>query len=234
MITVYQFSTSPFCAKVRKILGYKGLHYEIVEVPRDKVAEFKDVSPTGKFPAIRNDGDVVWDSTDIAYYLDAAFPERAVIPADAHDRAIVHIIEEWADESLYFYEVLMRIGWPQNVERVVDEFAATMPNVDRQALPALLVEKGSAIATAQGIGRKPQEQVVQDAKRHADALDALLQKQLWLVGEKISLADIAVSVQVEALLYAREFSDYVKPKGKIAEWLKRVNAAAPDKQRMAA
>ena len=29
---LFQFHTSPFCAKVRKILDYKGVDYEIVEV----------------------------------------------------------------------------------------------------------------------------------------------------------------------------------------------------------
>src|SRR5689334_5813481 len=31
-ITLYQFATSPFCAKVRKILDFKGLDYRVVEV----------------------------------------------------------------------------------------------------------------------------------------------------------------------------------------------------------
>ena len=30
--TLYQFATSPFCAKVRKILDFKGLDYRVVEV----------------------------------------------------------------------------------------------------------------------------------------------------------------------------------------------------------
>jgi glutathione S-transferase len=29
---LFQFATSPFCAKVRKILDYKGIEYELVEV----------------------------------------------------------------------------------------------------------------------------------------------------------------------------------------------------------
>jgi glutaredoxin len=30
--TLYQFATSPFCSKVRKVLDYKGIDYQIVEV----------------------------------------------------------------------------------------------------------------------------------------------------------------------------------------------------------
>jgi len=30
--TLYQFATSPFCSKVRKILDYKGLDYQVIEV----------------------------------------------------------------------------------------------------------------------------------------------------------------------------------------------------------
>ena len=31
-LILYQFATSPFCAKVRKILDFKGLDYRVVEV----------------------------------------------------------------------------------------------------------------------------------------------------------------------------------------------------------
>lgn len=100
MITLYQFSTSPFAEKVRRALNYKGLDFEIREVGRAKVAQgdYGHVSPTGKFPAIQDGDTAVWDSTDILYHLEAAHGGPSLIPAVARDAALAHAIEEWADE----------------------------------------------------------------------------------------------------------------------------------------
>ena len=51
--TLYQFVTSPFCSKVRKILDYKGLDYQIVEV--DYVERKELIAASGQImvPALR-------------------------------------------------------------------------------------------------------------------------------------------------------------------------------------
>src|SRR5213595_2691891 len=107
MIRLYQFATSPFCEKVRRILGYKQIAYEIETVDRERPSDYAHVSPIGCFPAIEHAGHAVSDSTEIAHYLEAQFPARPLIPADPVAAAQVHILEDWADESLFFYEVVM-------------------------------------------------------------------------------------------------------------------------------
>ena len=51
--TLYQFMTSPFCSKVRKILDYKGIDYQIVEV--DYVERKELIAASGQImvPALR-------------------------------------------------------------------------------------------------------------------------------------------------------------------------------------
>ncbi|WP_441232052.1 glutathione S-transferase family protein [Tardiphaga sp. 215_C5_N2_1] len=228
MIVVYQFATSPFCEKVRRILNFKAVPYELHEVPRAKVAEYARVSPTGKFPAIEHDGHAVWDSTDIARYIERKFPQKPLIPADPALAAAVHILEDWADESLYFYEMTMRLAWEHNAKRVAREFAATMPGVSVEEVLARIVKAVTAITTAQGLNRKPVEQIVADADRHFDALDGLLSKGDWLVGSAVSLADIAVLVQVKALLYAEEVVRTVDRLPRVKDWISRAEVVAPD------
>lgn len=226
MITVYQFKTSPFCEKVRRALNYKGLDFEVHEVARAEVANYAHVSPAGKFPALEHDGTAVADSTDILHYLDKAFPEKPLIPADPRDAALAHVIEDWADESLYFYEMTMRIAWSHNNARVIEEFVETMPGLTvEQARP--LIEKGvNDLVSAQGLGRKPQEQVVADCERHFQAIDAMINGGQWLVGTELSMADIAVASQLKALLYASEAQEALKKTKQVEAWLARVDAAA--------
>ncbi|MCY4025734.1 MAG: glutathione S-transferase family protein [Acidobacteria bacterium] len=229
MITLYQFSTSPFAEKVRRALNYKGLDFEIREVGRAKVAQgdYGHVSPTGKFPAIQDGDTAVWDSTDILYHLEAAHGGPSLIPAVARDAALAHAIEEWADESLYFYEMTMRLTWEHNLDAALDEFARTLPAVPKPQLKTLIVEATTQLTRAQGVGRKPRDQVVADVERHFDALDALLDGRSWLVGNALSIADLAVVAQVNALRYAEEAQAALARTNQVSGWIDRVDEAAP-------
>ena len=229
MITLYQFSTSPFTEKVRRALNYKGLSFEVHEVPRARVAEgdYRHVSPTGKFPAIQDGETAVWDSTDIVYHLEDAHGGPPLIPSGARDAALAHAIEEWADESLYFYEMTMRLTWEHNLDAALDEFAQSLPGVPKPQLKSLIVQASTQLTQAQGVGRKPRDQVVADVERHFQALDALLDGREWLVGDALSVADLAVIAQVNALRYAEEAEAALGRTSHVANWIGRVDAAAP-------
>ena len=80
MIRLHQFATSPFCDKIRRVLHVKGEPYEVVEVPVSETPSVRKLNPKGKLPVLEHDGRVVADSTDIAHYLEEAFPEPALVP----------------------------------------------------------------------------------------------------------------------------------------------------------
>ena len=229
MITLYQFSTSPFTEKVRRALNYKGLRFEVHEVARPRVTEgdYQHVSPTGKFPAIQDGETVVWDSTDIVYHLEEAHGGPSLIPSCARDAALAHAIEEWADESLYFYEMTMRLTWEHNLDAALDEFAPSLPGVPKPQLKTLIVQAATQLTQAQGVGRKPRDQAVADVERHFQALDALLKGRPWLVGNALSIADLAVIAQVNALRYAKEAEAALGRTSYVSGWVGRVDEAAP-------
>lgn len=229
MITLYQFSTSPFSEKVRRALNYKGVPFDIHEVARAKVAEgdYEHVSPTGKFPTIRDGDTVVWDSTDILYHLESAYRSPPLVPAGARDAALAHAIEEWADESLYFYEMTLRLTWEHNLDAALDEFARALPGVPKSRLKSMIVEATTRLTEAQGVGRKPRDQVVRDVERHFRALDGLLDGRDWLIGDAPSIADLAVIAQVNALRYAREADNALAQTNHVSGWLDRVDELAP-------
>lgn len=228
MITLYQFPTSPFCEKVRRMLGFKHLAYEIVNVPRGGVQNYRDVSPIGKFPAITCNGRSVHDSTDIAEFLDEIAPTQRLIPVDPYSRALAHVIEDWADESLYFYEIEMRLAWRHNLPRAIPAFAATMPGLSETEVTERLAGAAKQFTTAQGLGRKSPADVIKDAQRHFAAIDGLLGNRDWLVGDMLSVADLAVACQVNALRYAEECEAMIGERPAVLAWLARVASTAPD------
>ncbi|BFM16927.1 glutathione S-transferase family protein [Maricurvus nonylphenolicus] len=228
MITLYQFKSSPLCEKVRRILNFKGIEFDIHEVDRAQTALLKDVSPFGKFPAIREGEQVVCDSTDIAYYLEDKYPEKALVPADAKLKAHMHIMEDWADESLYFYEITMRVSWEHNARRNIKKFMETMPPTLTEEQGLSLVLSGSQqLVAAQGLGRKTREQVIADANRHFQSIAALVEDGGWMVGDSITLADISAIAEVNCLLDSKEGQDLLADYPAVADWINRIDEMAP-------
>lgn len=76
---LFQFYPSPLCAKIRKILEFKGLEYDVVEVDYHDRGEL--IAATGQIqvPALElAGGEVAVDSTWIVTRLEALFPDPAV------------------------------------------------------------------------------------------------------------------------------------------------------------
>ena len=100
-ITLYDHPLSPYAQKVKIALREKGLAFETA-MPGGLGAggaqgAFVEASPRAEVPALV-DGDVrVFDSTIILEYLDDAYPEPAMRPASAADRARVRMLEEVMD-----------------------------------------------------------------------------------------------------------------------------------------
>ena len=88
--------------KVRAILDHKRVQYERVTTHGSTMLELRRRGKTGKVPAVEIDGELIVDSTDIAYALDRLFPDPPLLPTDPRERELCHVLEDWADESLYF------------------------------------------------------------------------------------------------------------------------------------
>lgn len=228
-VELYQFASSPFSEKVRRALHYKQVDYTIVEVDRAAVPEglYAHVSASGKFPAVLIDGQAIQDSTNILEHLDLAFPSRPVIPSVAADRALAHVLEDWADESLYFYEMTARLAWPHNLDAALDQFTEGFPNMSREAVREMILSKVGELTRAQGIGRKTNAAVIADLERHFQSLEQILQARSWLAADHPSNADFAVAAQVSAILFAEEGRNILSRCPAVENWLERLEEEAP-------
>lgn len=134
MLQLWSGTLSPFSAKVRMALAEKDLPVEILEVPwtrqslwSPKPEEFLAVSPRGEVPVLI-DGDLaVFDSTVILEYLEDAYPNVPLMPADPRARAEVRMWEDAADHAMAKHvttlirEVFMGGG---NQDEIADATAA--------------------------------------------------------------------------------------------------------------
>jgi len=197
MLTLHQLERSPFCDKVRRILRFKGVPFEVREV---SLFAGKQHSPTGKLPALDLHGELLDDSTQIAYALERHYPEPRLIPLDPAQRALCHVLEDWADESLYFYEMALHFSLEENsaarIEKLAEQETPLKKALAKQVLPGLL----RMSLVAQGTGRRTRERILEDVGRHMQAIADLLGDRAYLVGSDITLADIAVCCQLGAML----------------------------------
>lgn len=188
-------SASPFCMKVHYALRRKGLEYET------KNTLFADrVSPQGKLPALAIDAELVVDSTDILRRLDDELPTATPLyPADPERRAVVDVLEDWADDTLYWYAIHYRWVREHNFAKLAGPFFASLPAALRPFAPAVGRRKIVAQAKAQGIGRRRSSHVDIDFERQMLTLDRLLTNRHFLTGEELTAADIAVASQLMEL-----------------------------------
>ncbi|QDZ08694.1 glutathione S-transferase family protein [Sphingomonas panacisoli] len=169
---VYGSTLSPFVRKVMAYLAEKGLSAELKPSGMGRGGpEFEEASPFGKMPAFRDPGAdnghdfVISDSTAIITYLEAKHPEPAMIPADPANRARTIWFEEFGDTMV----------------------AATGGKVffNRIVAPKFMKVPGDE-AAAQGA-------VETEMPRLFDYLERTIPDSGFLVGDRMSLADISVA-----------------------------------------
>jgi glutathione S-transferase len=100
----YGVLRSTNASKVKVVLEEKRLPYRVVRLrPGDlwkKPPEMLAKHPLGKVPYIDDGALTVFDSTVIDEYLDDAYPEPALRPATAAQRARMRMLENFGDEGM--------------------------------------------------------------------------------------------------------------------------------------
>ena len=108
----YGFPLSPFVRKVVVAVKEKGLEAEVVPSnPSQPDEEFAAISPFHKIPAFRDGDFTLADSTAIVTYLDAKYPEPALLPASPEARAKAIDAEEAVKRPLAYLDGAVSDGW---------------------------------------------------------------------------------------------------------------------------
>jgi glutathione S-transferase len=221
-LTLHQYHLSPYNEKVQRMLNYKGIPFQEkywLLGDRNKVRAF---NPTGKLPALEDGDRMVCDSTDVAHYIEKTFPQKPVIPAEPRLRGQVHVLEDWADESLYFYEMHLRFTTPGNRERNIPRMVENEGSFLRWLLPKVVPKGIVKITENQGIGRKSIDQLIIDVERHIEAVNNLLDSSDWLVGNQLTLADLAVYGMFQALRDADMAMEMLQRYPDVIAWMTRI------------
>ncbi|NJN32327.1 MAG: glutathione S-transferase family protein [Synechococcales cyanobacterium RM1_1_8] len=221
MLELYQFELSHFSEKVRFILDYKNLPYRKIEVtPGIGQLDLFRLSGQRQVPVLKDGDDLIAGSTAIAFYLEKKYPDPAILPINAQQRALTLMLEEWADASIALNGRTAMIGafnqapefrkaffpnqTPAALTKLVNDLpdaarnlgnlvASNLPNALKAvvgAVPGDVLSAGGAIA---GFGSEAVAAAKADLAQNLEALSLMLSEKPYLIGDQPTLADFAVA-----------------------------------------
>jgi glutathione S-transferase len=215
-------SLSPFCVKVQMALNLKGVPFQTA----DTMLAGR-VSPTGKLPYLRIGSESFIDSSTIVREIDRRWPSAPrLIPDDRALAADAHLIEDWADEALYWFGVNAKFCVDEAWARFRPEFSRALGPVLGVLGPLVARRQTSAKLMEQGLGRRGPADIAAELDRHLDALDARLGGRSYLVGSTITVADLSVTSMLAQLCtgYTRAQGEAVARRPTLRAYVDRISA----------
>jgi glutathione S-transferase len=186
-----QFSTSHYCRKARLALGYKQINYQVENLtPGLHILKVKPLTGLTTLPVllpqIPGQPQAIGDSTEIIKFLESYQPEPSLFFTDQAQQTEALMLEDWLDESIgtatRFVYYHFRAGEGKNID----------PSLSSQIVIGI-VRKQYNIKNAT---------VELATNRLITALEELSkrwQKNDYLVGDRLSVADIAAAALLSPL-----------------------------------
>ncbi len=174
MRRLYHQPLSPFCRKIRLVLGEKKIEVELVEEkPWEKRMDYLRQNPSGKVPMLKIDDLTLAESPAIFEYLEEVYPDPPLLPKGAAERAEARRLASWFDDKFH-HEVTVNLLY----ERVNKRLA-------RSGHPESARIKEGA----------------RNIKYHLDYIGWLMEGRRWLAGDQLSIADFSAAAQLSSLDY---------------------------------
>jgi glutathione S-transferase len=199
-VHVLHFAGSSCSQKLRIFLDLKGIRWQShpVDLPANENFRpwFLGINPRGLVPVLVHDGAVHIESNDIIEYLERTFPQPRLIPA-GHEGEVSRLLRHEDDlhldlRTLSFRFVFAPVGPPKPAAALASYAANGSGTVGGRPDH----ERDHQIA----FWRKAAEHGITDAQARAAAhrfraefgkLDATLAQQPYLMGDALSVLDIA-------------------------------------------
>ncbi|PCJ46476.1 MAG: glutathione S-transferase [Moraxellaceae bacterium] len=218
-VILHQWAISPFCGKVRRILDDKNIAYRVKNYNGALVAKAASLSSAGKLPVLDINGKRIADSRQIATYLEKEFDSTPLVPKNSQQQAVMNIYQDWADESLYWYCFYFRLNYDNAWEQVATYFSEGRPSYEKLIVRHFGRVQYKRNLMAQGIGRYSKSQVEERFLFLLDQLNETLHEKHWLVGDRKTLADIAVASQLHEIKRTSHLVSRMSEFKEVERWL---------------
>jgi glutathione S-transferase len=200
-LVLYHGLASTCSKKVRMCLFEKGLDFESHLLDLQKFEQhdpdYLRLNPNGVVPTLVHDGRPIVESSIIIQYLDDAFPDPPLLPADPYARARARLWLKFSDDVAYgavgipTWEKISRPVASKLSEKELEAVLARVPTDERR-------ERWRKTATT-GFSKEEHAQVAARAQQCFIRIEAALEYGDWLNGSTFSLADIAMIPFIDRL-----------------------------------
>jgi len=228
-VELYHNDMSTCAQKVRIVLAEKGLkpleHHLNLRAGEHNAPDYLKLNPKGVVPTLVDHGQAIVESMIICEYLDDAYPDVPLRPADPLLRARMRWWTLLPDSGLHeavgqtCFAIAFRHQILAKGPEVAAKILAGRPDpVQRERMRALVelgLDAPGAAASIRGYDRF----IGQLARQLADTP--------WLVGQQFSLADamaLPYVVRLEHLSYEWWWTEKGAARASIADWLARCRA----------
>ena len=137
------------------------------------------------------------------------------------------MLEDWSDESLYWY--VMALRWMKvNAAQTIAQITAIAPAPLRRVIGVVLGRQLGRTPAVQGLGRLPYDDLVRETGLRLDDLVLLLGGSPFFRADRPSAADLAIYGQLQLGLSGPtpEFAELVSDRPALADFMKRVEDAS--------
>lgn len=186
-----QFSTSHYCRKARLALGYKQIAYQVENLtPGLHILKLKPLTGLTTVPVLlpqlSSEPAAVADSTRILQFLDSYCPEPSLSFPSHSLQVEANLLEDWLDES---------IG-PATRFVYYDFRAGAGKQIDPSLFSQLLIQ---VVRRQYAITPAAVELASTRLKQALEVLSLRWQNSPYLVGDQLSVADIAAAALLSPL-----------------------------------
>lgn len=189
---LYHAGVSNCSMRVRITLEEKGLpwtshHVDILQ-KENITPEYFGINPNGLVPTLVHDGKVIIESDDIIEYLDITFPEPSLRPPDGPDR---EAMDTWMRRATGIH--LKAVKTHIYEKRIRGHM--TRSDEENERYESLQENQSLLEFHRKSLSDSFTQEELDAAKATLDEsfadLDKALEARDWLIGDRISLADIA-------------------------------------------
>ncbi len=227
MLTLYHFVNSVASQKVRIALHAKNLDFETREVALFESAQFApeylQLNPKGYVPTLIHDGRAIGESTVICEYLEDAFPDHPLRPADPHERSRMRLWSKAVDDGLHVGITMISFS------AMFRERMKTMPEDIRERRflnigdPSRRDRFESSFEL--GVDSPYVFRAIADYEiAFRDIEASLAHGNDWLAGGAFSLAEISLAPYVARLDYLQLLPIWTSERPLLRAWWDRVKA----------
>ncbi len=174
MVLLVHNSVLPQCRKIRVIMAEKKMLFVLKEEnPWRLSKDIMKINPAGELPIFIFDGNIIAGNYAITEFLEETYTQNRLIQGNNKERAEIRRLTDWFDNKFY-RDVYQYIAG----EKIYKRFVLHQPPESKR------IKAG-----------------VNNLRFHLEYIDWIVERNNYLVGSELSLADISAAAQLSVIDY---------------------------------